>query len=128
MLNLSFYEWAYVASASFQLSGAVLLLIKYCFLPVAKEIEENILKETHVEDEILVMGRTQPTASEVRENVHLNRAALLLLSAGYLLCAWGDVSNEHRFFAFAWIVIISSALTVLCYYTAKKNAVRGNAN
>ena len=121
MLSLTIWEWIYVFSVALQLSGAVLLLIKYSFVSIEKGILENKKKETHVEGHTLIMGSTQPTASEYAENVWLNRIAFALIALGYLLGVFG-VNTGKKIVLCAWILILSMVLTTLFAIIAKKKS------
>ena len=43
---MSIYEKFYIVSISFQLSGALLLLIRYCFVSIEKELKEIAKRES----------------------------------------------------------------------------------
>lgn len=123
MLNLTIWEWIYVFSVALQLSGAVLLLIKYSFVSIEKGILENKKKEPHVEGQTLIMGSTQPTASEYAENVWLNRIAFALIALGYLLGVFG-ANTGKKIVLCAWILILSMVLTTLFAIIAKKKSAK----
>ena len=110
----------FVISISCQLSGAVLLLLKYCFVNIDKGIEDNKMKENHAEEETFVPGNTQPTPSEFVENVWINRIAFALIAIGYLTSVWGGIDNSLRTIAFIWIIILSAGITIVAYWFSKK--------
>lgn len=119
-MSIQICEWIYIISISFQLSGAVLLLIKYSFVNIEKGILEKQKKETHVEGENLIMGSTQPTDSEYAENVWSNRVAFAWIAAGYLLGVWGDIRCEKRIIAFFLVIVASAAITTLSVLITKR--------
>ena len=119
MFILNTWEWIYVFSVALQLSGAVLMLIKYSFVNIEKGILEAKKKENHVEDGTLILGNTQPTPSEYAENVWLNRIAFALIALGYLLGVFG-VNTGNRLVLFAWILVLSVVITSFFAVTAKK--------
>ena len=122
MFNLTFCEWIYIVSISFQLSGAVLLLIRYSFKNIEKGMLENKLKETRGDGETLILGKTQPTSIEYTENVWLNRIAFALITLGYLFGVFGD-NNGTKIVFFAWILILSSAITTIVVLFAHRKAM-----
>lgn len=117
------FEWIYIISISFQLSGAVILLIKHCFVNIEKGILEKEKKETHIEGEILVIGSTQPTDSEYAEKVWMNRIAFALIAAGYLLGVWGEFRSEKRTAVFFLVIAVSAVITTLSVLLTKKLCV-----
>ena len=121
------YEWIYIISISFQLSGAVLLLIKYSFVNIEKGIIEKEKKENHTKETTLLLGSTQPTDSEYTENVWLNRIAFALIAAGYLLGVWGEIRGEKRIVVFFLVIAVSTILTALSVFISKRlSATRTN--
>lgn len=110
-------------SVALQLSGAVLMLIKYSFVNIEKGILEAKKKENHVEDGTLILGNTQPTPSEYAENVWLNRIAFALIALGYLLGVFG-VNTGNRLVLFAWILVLSVVITSFFAVTAKKTGTK----
>ena len=120
MFKLDIYEWLYTLAVSFQLSGAILLLLKYTFVNIAEGVAEVKKKETHFEHGTLVMGQTQPTEAEYRENIWLNRIAFFSIATGYLLSVWGSINASLRIVIFAWIIIESIFLTTTSYYVSKR--------
>lgn len=125
---MSIYEKFYIASISFQLSGALLLLIRYCFVSIEKELEELEKRETHVEDGYLICGRTQPTPYEYVQTVWLNRIAFAFIATGYLIGVWGAIEGTKRCTIFLWILGISLLLTVLALALAKKQSAGMKTN
>lgn len=120
MNRLDVYEWFYTLSVTLQLSGAVLLLIRYCFVSIEKELQEIEKRKTHVENELIVFGRTQPTPYEYKESVWLNRIAFTYISVGYLLNVLGMIECRNKIMAFFLIVVLSSILTFSSVQIAKK--------
>ena len=120
MFTLNCFEWIYTISLSLQLSGAVLLLLKYTFTNIRKGIRETSEKESRVEDGTLFLGRTQPTKKEYRENAWLNRMAFAYIALGYLTSIWGSISESPRYIIFVWVLIQSVFLTAISYYASKR--------
>ena len=116
---MNMFRLFYIISISFQLSGAVLLLLKYSFVNIDKGIEENKRKESHAEGEAFVPGNTQPTSSEFAENVWLNRIAFALIAIGYLTSVWGRIDNCQRAMSFIWIILLSAGITTVSYWVSK---------
>ena len=117
---MSIYEKFYIVSISFQLSGALLLLLRYCFVSIEKELKEIAKREHHVENTTLILGRTQPTPYEYVETVWLNRIAFGFITAGYLIGVWGAVENTKRSSVFLWIVCLSAILTIAALIVSKR--------
>ena len=105
-------SWLYIISVSFQLSGAVLLLIKHTFVSINKRVIENKLREPHVENETLIIEDTQPSPSETAENIWLNRISFALIALGYLIGVWGVIDNSQRLEAFIWIILLSTVIVI----------------
>ena len=120
MFTLDGFEWIYTVSLSLQLSGAVLLLLKYTFTNIGKGIRETSEKENRVEGGTLFLGRTQPTEEEYRENAWLNRIAFAFIALGYLTSIWGNIGEIPRYIIFVWVLIQSVLLTAMSYYYATK--------
>lgn len=120
MFTLDGFEWIYTVALSLQLSGAVLLLLKYTFTNIGKGIKKISEKENRVENGTLFLGRTQPTEEAYRENVWLNRIAFAYIALGYLASIWGDISESPRYIIFVWVLIQSVLLTAISYYASKR--------
>jgi len=120
---MSIFEILYIISVSLQLSGSLLLLL-YCFGNVDKSIIENKRQETHVEEETLHLGRTQPTPSEFSKNVWLTRIAFIQLSAGYLTSIWSEIDDQKRLMTFILIFILTGVLLSLSLFISKKISKR----
>lgn len=110
---MSLSEIIYIIAISFQVSGALLLVVQFWCISIKKGIEENKKKETHLEGNTIVMGRTQPTPFEYTKNVWLNRFAFVLIAMGYLLGVFGSIEISNRFTILFWIVLSSSILVAL---------------
>lgn len=117
---MSVSEIIYIIAVSFQVSGALLLIVQFWCIKIKKGIEENKKKETHVEGETLVLGKTQPTSFEYTNNVWLNRFAFVLIALGYLLGVFGNIEMSNRFFILFWIILSSSFLVALFVSISKK--------
>lgn len=120
MINMNCYEWLYIVAISFQLTGALLLIIRYWFSSIKKEIHIAEEKETRVENNMLILGQTQPSPSEIRENIWLNRFAFICLLVGYLIGVWGESSKTNRWGSFIFIIIFTGILTVSLWLIARK--------
>lgn len=120
MINMNCYEWLYIVAISFQLTGALLLIIRYWFSSIKKEIHIAEEKETRVENNMLILGQTQPSPSEIRENIWLNRFAFICLLVGYLIGIWGEPSKTNRWGSFIFIIIFTGILTVSLWLIARK--------
>jgi len=120
VINMNCYEWLYIVAISFQLTGALLLIIRYWFSSIKKEIHIAEEKETRVENNMLILGQTQPSPSEIRENIWLNRFAFICLLVGYLIGVWGESSKTNRWGSFIFIIIFTGILTVSLWLIARK--------
>ncbi len=120
MCELSGSEWVYIIAITFQLTGAILLLIKYSFVNIEKGIQNNRNKETHIEDGIVCFGNTQPTVTEYKENVWLNRIAFAFIAIGYLIGVWGSIECGNKMRIFSTIVILSVILSLLSLFISRK--------
>lgn len=112
----------YIISVSCQLSGSVLLLLKYCFVNIQKEIAANKEKETNVKEETMLLAHTQPTPTEYKENVGLNRVAFALLAFGYLISVFGKIDDNQRWLALLFIIVLSGGITFILYYALTKKS------
>ena len=119
-MKMNYSEWLYIGAISFQLTGALLLIIRYWFSSIKKEIRIAEEKETRVENNLLILGQTQPSPSEIRENIWLNRFAFICLLVGYLIGIWGESSKTNKWWSFAFIIIFTGILTVSLGLIARK--------
>ena len=117
---MSLAEVVYVFAISFQLSGAVLLIFQFWGIRIKKGIEENKRNETHVENETLFIGKTQPTPFEYTKNIWLNRFAFILIAIGYLLGVFGSIENYSKWFILLYIALLSTFIVSLFYFISKK--------
>lgn len=120
MYELSSSEWVYIIAITFQLTGAILLLIKYSFVNIEKGIQDNRNKETRIENDFLYLGSTQPTAAEYKENVWLNRIAFAYIAIGYLINVWGAIECGNKIKIFSTIVILSVVFSLLSLFISRK--------
>ena len=123
---MSCEEWIYIISISFQLSGAVLLIIKYCFVSIPKAMAEKEKKEHRVVGEQVFLAPAQPTTPEIKENIWLNRFAFSLIALGYLISVFGSINESSRCLAFWLIIVFSTILTLPFYLLSKKLSHRGD--
>ena len=118
--EMNLYMFFYVVSVACQLSGSLLLLLKFSFVNVKNGIVANKKKETHARGENLIIGNTQPTSTEYKENVCLNRIAFALLAIGYLLSVFGKIDDSQRCVALMCIIILSAGITLVSFFASTK--------
>jgi hypothetical protein len=123
---MSIEDIVYIISISFQLSGAILLIIKYGFVSIPKAIAEKEKKEHRVVGEQAILAPTQPSTSEIKENIWLNRFAFWLIAIGYLISVFGSINESSRCLAFWLIILLSAILTVPLFLLSKKLSNRGD--
>lgn len=107
MCNLAVAEVIFIFSIAFQLSAAILLIIKSCMGSIEKRFNNLQKKETHVEGSTLILGQTAPSKPEFSENVWINRIAFIFLAIGYLLTIWAEIKQTNRWCIFGGVVILT---------------------
>lgn len=94
------YWWllCYIFAISFQLAGALLLIVRYWFKSVDKQLQSLESRRTHLDlgGEVLNLGETQPSDSEMAEEIWINRLAFAYIAIGYLLGIWGEPRGASK--------------------------------
>ena len=108
-------EWIYIFAISLQLSGAALLIIKYCFISTEKAIKNNNEKKPNVNCEQLNLNNALQTDNEIKENIWLNRFAFVLIAIGYLIGVFGEIKSTSKCCILLIILIISTILVLVLY-------------
>ena len=100
----------YIFAIAFQLAGAELLIMNYWGKPISILKKQELDKETHVEEETLVL-RCE-TESEIVSNIRLNRIAFIMIAIGYVVGIFGDVQNSCKWFVAICVIILSVLLAL----------------
>ena len=119
MFSLTLTELLYVLAVSLQLSGALLLILRYWLQSVKDQVTESREKESRVEDSLLILGQTQPSVSELTENIWLNRFAFVCLFLGYLLGVWGEIMSSSKTLIFIWILCATLVITFVLFFGSR---------
>lgn len=114
---------AYLSAIAFQLSGALLLIIKYWFKSVDKQLAQLEHKRTHIEGETLHIEKSLPANNELVEEIWINRFAFLYLAVGYVISIWGNTNDECRLMS-AFLVLI---ITIILVVTGKRIAHKASS-
>ncbi len=110
----------YVIAVSLQVSGAVILLVKYCFKAEKSQLEENQMKKTRVEGDTLYLGENVLSDKELLKEVWLSRFAFLFISVGYIVGIFGDVSCQNKFITMCEIVLVTIIIVVITIWVTSK--------
>lgn len=106
-------NWFYMISIAFQLSGAILLIIKYWFGSAKDQLTHIQNKRTRDEGGgNIIMGDSLPSDQEFIEELWLSRIAFLYIAVGYMIGIWGNVDNINKCFA-AFMILFMSCLFVI---------------
>ena len=108
-------KWIYVLSVSFQITGAVLLIIKYWFGSAKHQLMIIQSKRTHVENGALSLGCNGPSDREFIKELWLSRIAFLSIVIGYILGVFGDISTINKWEILIEVVVCSFIIIVLVY-------------
>lgn len=105
--------WVYMISIAFQLSGAILLIIKYWCSSAKNQLTRIQNKRTHDEGGgVLILGDSLPSNQEFIEELWLSRIAFLYIAVGYIVGIWGNVESTNKYFATLMIIIMSCLLVI----------------
>jgi hypothetical protein len=107
------YVLAYVLAISFQLAGALLLIVRYWFKSVESQLAVVESKRTHMIGEMLYLGKTQPDDSELVEEIWINRLAFVYIALGYFLGIWGDPLDTCKCKVALLAIFIASILVTI---------------
>ena len=88
--------FCYILAISFQLAGALLLIVRYWFKSVDKQLELLERKRPHANGEELHLGEPQPNDSELVEEIWINRLAFAYIAIGYFLGIWGEPLGANK--------------------------------
>ncbi len=105
-------KWIYAISIALQLSGAVLLIIKYWFGSSKDQLASIQRKRTHIENETIVIGDTGPSDQEFIEELWICRIAFLYIATGYIVGIWGNIESTNRYCLALLIAFISCILVI----------------
>ena len=101
----------YIVAIAFQLSGALLLIIRYWFDSVGRQLKTAEKKRTRVEEGgTLILGETQPSNSDLVREIWLNRVAFLYLAIGYIFSIWGVLGSKSRWMTLLFVLIVTGVL------------------
>ena len=96
-MNLCWISFiCYLGAISFQLAGAVLLLVQYCFKSIESQLKSIAVKRTHLDGSVLYLGETKPNDCELVEEIWSNRLAFLYIALGYFVSIFGDPLDINK--------------------------------
>ncbi len=111
-----FSFWCYVIAISFQVAGAVQLLVSF-----VSTKRDNIIKHFAGKGFISRDGNTKKVlydkASFLAEfkTAWLSKIAFVLIVIGYLIGIWGSVEDDKKLFAFILIMLITALLLFISH-------------
>ena len=105
---------AYVLSLSFQVAGAVLLIIKYFGKTKERIIEEyfpgsNIAERDENDNSTLEKEKVRFCV----RNIYDNRMAFLFIAVGYILSIFGEVNGECKLCILMFVIACTVAIILL---------------
>ena len=119
-MNLCWISFiCYLGAISFQLAGAVLLLVQYCFKSIESQRKSIAVKRTHLDGSVLYLGETQPNDCELVEEIGINRLAFLYIASGYFVSIFGDPLDINKLLIALIIAVISSVFVFAGHKIAK---------
>mgnify|MGYP004455942557 CR=1 FL=1 len=119
-MNLCWISFiCYLGAISFQLAGAVLLLVQYCFKSIESQLKSIAVKRTHLDGSVLYLGETKPNDCELVEEIWSNRLAFLYIALGYFVSIFGDPLDINKLLIALIIAVISSVLVFAGHKFAK---------
>ncbi|MGN0680884.1 MAG: hypothetical protein ACI4LY_02615 [Candidatus Fimisoma sp.] len=121
-MRLDLCVFWYIIAISFQLAGALLLIVRYWFKSVEDQLKYIEGKRTHTEGNTLMLGASQPNDSEMVEEIWLNRLAFAYIAVGYLLGIWGDPLSVNRWWITLAVVLLVCILVVIGKRHSEKEA------
>ena len=111
---LSIQEWIYILSLAFQIAGAVLLIIKYCYNTKNRIIEEyfpgtNIAERDKNGNIKLEKKEVQKCAKIIYDN----RAAFFFIAVGYILSIFGNIESQSKIYVLVFVVVFTVIIIAL---------------
>ncbi|MBS5080513.1 MAG: hypothetical protein KH031_10210 [Clostridiales bacterium] len=116
-------DWFYISAISFQVCGALVLLVS-SLKSITQKIETEILGRSSRNDQSITIIDNIDIASTLH-SIYLNRAAFICLIFGYALGIFGEIHDMNKIIVLACITFACTILTTILYgltkYFAKKN-------
>jgi len=113
-------EWIYMFSIAFQISGALVLMIRFWGRTEKKVVNgcfgENNYVEVNEEEKIVL---TRETLIKSASNIYLSRMAFIYIVAGYLLGVYGSLNDGSKISVLIAIIIVSILLMMIGMGVAK---------
>ena len=111
-------EIIYILAISLQVTGAVLLIIKYWEKTIKKHLDDLYKKQNHVKDGGLYIGNAAPSDYEYTYEIVISRMAFIYLAIGYLTGVIGEKGN--------WQIDLPAiaVLTFLIVIVSRRFAIR----
>lgn len=104
--------WVYMISIAFQLSGSILLIIKYWCSSAKNQLARVQNKRTRDEGGgVLILGDSLPSNQEFIEELWLSRIAFLYIAVGYIVGIWGNLESANKDFV-SFMIFMMSCLFV----------------
>ncbi len=107
--------WIYVLSLAFQVSGAVLLIIKYC-----GNTKDRIIDEYFPGSNIVIRDKKDNTKLEKKkiqkcaQIIYDNRAAFIFIAIGYILTIFGDSQEKIcKIYILGYVIVLTIVLIVV---------------
>ena len=88
-------EILYIVSLSFQIAGALILIVRYWCKSIDEQVKELDAKRNHFENETFICGQSVPSNREYVIEIKLNRFAFAFIACGYVCSIWGTSRNKY---------------------------------
>lgn len=107
-------KWIYVISIALQLSGAILLIIKYWFGSAKEQLSRIQNKRTRdVGEGHIILGDSLPSDQEFIEELWISRIAFIYIAAGYIVGIWGSIESTNKNHIALMTILISFILVYI---------------
>ena len=118
------WQLCYILAISFQLAGALLLIVRYWFRSVDKQLKLNEMKKPHVSDGTLDLGESRTNDSELVEEIWINRFAFAYFAIGYLFGIWGEPLSASKCMITLGVVLFVIVLVLVGKKISEKESDR----
>ena len=105
---------------SFQLGGAILLIVRYWTVSLRKQLQKKKAMDVHVEQTAIVC----PTQSDEDycRHIWMNRISFVYIAVGYMLSVFGDIENDCPCLTLLLVIVIAAFLMLIGYLAANQLA------
>lgn len=109
----------YILSISFQLSGALLLIVRY-WKKTESQIEAVKKKRFKIQDETLVLSENLASDSELVKEICINRFAFIYIVSGYFISIFGGQIDYNMAIVVAFVILTCVLMSIAKVVSEKK--------